>query len=67
MNVSMRAQNGDYIRLRKIIYNGRMTPEETYYVRIKSVLENTRTCCMLDFFELVPKSVYGGEEMEDPW
>ncbi len=67
VNVSMRAQNGDYIRLRKIIYNGRMTPEETYYVRIKSVLENTRTCCMLDFFELVPKSVYGGEEMEDPW
>jgi hypothetical protein len=63
----MRSVQGDYIRLRKILWSGFMSPEETYYVRFKSVLENTRTCCMLDYFEIVPKCVYNGVEEEDPW
>ena len=63
----LRAANGDYIRLRKILWSGNMKPNETYYIRIKSVLDNTRTCCMLDYFEMVPKSVYNGETAEDPW
>ena len=63
----LRAANGDYIRLRKILWSGNMKPNETYYIRIKSALDNTRTCCMLDYFEMVPKSVYNGETAEDPW
>ena len=63
----LRAANGDYIRLRKILWSGNMKPNETYYIRIKSVLDNTRTCCMLDYFEMVPKSVYNGEKPEDKW
>ena len=67
VTLPMRAAQGDYIRLRKILWSGNMSPNETYYVRIKSVLENTRTCCMLDYFELVPKYIYNGPESEDPW
>ena len=67
VTTSLRAVEGDYIRLRKILWSGNMKPNETYYVRIKSVLDNTRTCCMLDYFEMVPKSVYNGESGEDPW
>ncbi len=63
----MRSAQGDYIRLRKILWNGKMSPDKDYYVRIKSVLENTRTCCMLDYFEIVPKHIYNGVEEEDPW
>ena len=63
----LRAASGDYIRLRKILWSGTMKPDEEYFVRIKSVLNNTRTCCMLDYFEIVPRSVYAGEEVEDPW
>lgn len=65
--VPMRAATGDYIRLRKVLWDGVMSPDKTYYVRIKSVLENTRTCCMLDYFEFVPKHVYNGVNPEDPW
>ena len=67
VSLPLRAVQGDYIRLRKILWSGYMSPDETYYVRFKSVLENTRTCCMLDFFEIVPKSVYNGATEEDPW
>ena len=63
----MRSAEGDYIRLRKILWSGLMEADKTYYIRIKSVLNNTRTCCMLDYFEMVPKSVYAGEKGEDPW
>ena len=64
---TMRSASGDYIRLRKILWSGVMSPDKTYYVRIKSVLENTRTCCMLDYFEFCPKSIYNSAEPEDPW
>lgn len=63
----LRGAQGDYIRLRKILRNGVMKPDETYYVRIKGLLNNTHTCCMLDYFEMVPRNVYGGELPEDPW
>ena len=67
VTASLRSASGDYIRLRKILWSGTMKPDEEYFVRIKSVLNNTRTCCMLDYFEIVPRSVYAGEEVEDPW
>lgn len=67
VSTPLRNVEGDYIRLRKILWSGNMYANKTYYVRIKSVLNNTRTCCMLDYFEMVPKSVYNGENGEDPW
>lgn len=56
-----------YLRLRKIIYTGHLKPGETYYVRIKSVLENTSTQFVMDWVELAPKNIYNGPEPEDKW
>jgi len=53
--------------LRAICYTGTMDPKKTYYLRMKSVLENTSTQLFLDYFELVPKSVYNGAVEEDAW
>lgn len=49
------------------VYTGTLDPKKTYYVRFKSVLENTSTELFLDYIELVPKSVYNGVEEEDEW
>ena len=57
----------NYLRLRKIIYTGNLKPEETYYLRIKSVLDNTSTQFVMDWMEYAPKNVYNGEEPEDKW
>lgn len=67
MGQSLRSIRGDYIRMRKILWSGSMKPEETYYVRIKSVLDNPSAGCMIDYIELVPRSVYNGDTPEDPW
>lgn len=64
---SLRSIRGDYIRMRKILWSGSMKPEETYYVRIKSVLDNPSAGSMIDYIELVPRSVYNGDTPEDPW
>ncbi len=56
-----------YLRLRKIIYTGTLVPTETYYLRIKSVLESTSTQFVMDWMEYAPKSVYNGVEAEDKW
>lgn len=53
--------------MRGIIYTGTMDPKETYYIRLKSVLENTSTQLFLDYIELCPKSVYAGAVEEDKW
>lgn len=52
---------------RRIIYTGNMSPDKTYYVRFKSVLETTDGQFFLDYIELTPKSVYNGVEEEDDW
>ena len=57
----------NYLRLRKIIYTGTLKPTETYYLRIKSVLENTQTQFVMDWMEYAPKNVYNGIEPEDKW
>lgn len=57
----------DYLRLRKIIYTGNLKPTQTYYLRIKSVLENTKTQFVMDWMEYAPKNVYNGIEPEDKW
>lgn len=56
-----------YLRLRKIIWTGRIKPSDVLYLRIKSVLENTKTQFVMDWMELVPKSVYNGTQQEDRW
>lgn len=53
--------------MRYTAYTGTFDPNKTYYVRFKSVLENTSTELFLDYFELVPKTVYNGAEEEDDW
>lgn len=53
--------------LRKIIYTGQFEAGKTYYIRFKSVLTSTSTEFFFDYIELVPKSVYAGENNEDIW
>lgn len=53
--------------LRRIIYTGRFSEDETYYIRFKSVLSNRMAEFFYDYIELVPKSVYAGNEAEDKW
>jgi uncharacterized surface protein with fasciclin (FAS1) repeats len=52
---------------RKIIYRGHFDPRRTYYIRFKSVLEDTNLQFVLDYLEFCPKSVYDGLEAEDRW
>ncbi|MBR1667631.1 MAG: fasciclin domain-containing protein [Bacteroidaceae bacterium] len=53
--------------LRKIIYTGQFEAGETYWIRYKSVLQSTSSEFFYDYIELVPKSVYAGENNEDIW
>ena len=54
-------------RLRKIFYTGTLDPDETYYIRFKSILSNTSTMFVLDYVEFAPKTVYNGDIPEDAW
>ena len=54
-------------RLRKIFYTGNLSPDQTYYIRFKSVLANTSTMFVLDYIEYAPKNVYNGPTPEDAW
>lgn len=68
---SSMATSGNYRNnerlFRKIVYTGTLDPKKTYYVRFKSVLENTKSQLFLDYIELCPKSVYNGVVEEDDW
>ena len=55
------------LRMRKIVYQGTISPDEVWYVRVKSVLENTNLSFLWDYMEWVPKWVYSGPEPEDIW
>ena len=56
-----------YLRMRKIVYQGTISPNDVWYVRVKSVLENTNLSFLWDYMEWVPKWVYSGPEPEDIW
>ncbi len=58
---------GDKACMRRIILTTQMEPEKTYYLRMKSVLDDSSRQLYIDFFELVPKSVYNGVYAEDKW
>ena len=54
--------------LRYIAYTGYLDPANEYYMRMKSVLENTAAQLFLDYFEIVPKGVYSNPlKSEDKW
>ena len=55
------------LRMRKIVYQGTISPDEVWYMRVKSVLENTNLSFLWDYMEWVPKWVYSGPEPEDIW
>jgi hypothetical protein len=45
-----------------------MDPEETYYLKIKSVLDSDKKEFYMDYLELVAKEIYDNpEEPEDIW
>ena len=46
---------------RRVIYTGHLTADEDHYLRIRcvSAKQGNKNEFMLDYFELVPKSVYG--------
>ena len=55
------------LRVRKIVWTGNVKPNETMYLRVKSVLTNPMACFLLEYMEWVPKNVYNGVEEEDQW
>lgn len=58
---------GNYASLRRIITTAYMEPGKTYYLRFKSALDKSDSQFFSDYFEIVPRSVYNGEEAEDLW
>ncbi len=53
------------MKLRKILTTENMSPEKDYYVRIKLVVDNPQAELPINYFEIVPKSIYAGVEAED--
>lgn len=53
------------LKLRKILTTENMSPEKDYYVRIKLVVDNPQAELPINYFEIVPKSIYAGVEAED--
>ena len=45
-----------------------MDPDETYYIRFKTVIDDPYTYLYMDYFEYVAKEIYDNpEEPEDIW
>lgn len=55
------------LRLRKIVYQGTLSPDDVWYIRVKSVMENTNLSFLWDYLEYAPKWVYSGADPEDVW
>lgn len=53
--------------IRKIIFRDQLEAGQTYWIRFKSVLSGTNWEFFYDYLELVPKSIYAGDEAEDKW
>jgi hypothetical protein len=60
--------NNNYENVRRIVWRGTVDPDKTYYLRIKSVLDNDRKEFYMDYLEFCPKEVYDNPETpEDVW
>ncbi|MFA6819048.1 MAG: fasciclin domain-containing protein [Bacteroidaceae bacterium] len=55
------------IKLRQIVYRGYLDHTKVYYMRFKSVLDDTSAQFDFDTFEMVPKNIYAGADQEDIW
>lgn len=55
------------LRLRKIVYQGTLSPDDVWYIRVKSVMENTDLSFLWDYIEYAPKWIYSSPEPEDIW
>ena len=53
--------------LRRIVATKRMEPGKSYYLRYKSALKKLDSQLQIDYIEIVPKEVFGGNEAEDVW
>lgn len=54
--------------VRRIIWRGTLDPNETYYFKLKSVLDSDRKEFYMDYMEYCPKEVYDNpEKPEDIW
>lgn len=56
---------GNNWNLRRILTTQYLTPEETYYLRFRQVLDNREAYWSFDYIEICPKSVYGSPKGED--
>ena len=57
-----------YTCVRRVLLKQTMDPNETYYFRMKSVLDNDRKEFQMDYMEYCPKEVYDNpNEPEDIW
>ncbi|MBQ7685240.1 MAG: fasciclin domain-containing protein [Bacteroidaceae bacterium] len=55
-------------KIRRIIVTATMDPDQTYYLRFKSVLEEVNLQFYMDFIEVCPKEVYNNPiTPEDVW
>ena len=60
-------ERDDPISSRRILVREKMSPDETYYLRMKLCLDYP-VCLFMDYLELCPKAVYDNpEKPEDPW
>ena len=54
--------------IRRIVTTAQMSPDQSYYFRFKSALKKTDAQFFLDYFEIVPTSVYNNTaKPEDIW
>lgn len=65
MNTMARA---DPLIIRRVILRQKMEPDQTYYLRFKTVLDDPTREFYMDYLEFCPKEVYDNpEEQEDIW
>lgn len=63
----VRERSGNVACVRRIIVTADMKSGHVYYLRFKSALKKLDSQFFLDYFEIVPTSVYNGVQPEDIW
>lgn len=56
---------GNNWNLRRVLTTQYLTPEKTYYLRFRQVLDDPDRYWSFDYIELCPKSIYGSPQGED--
>lgn len=63
----VRERSGTTACVRRIIVNADMKSGQSYYLRFKTALKKLDSQFFLDYFEIVPTSIYNGAQSEDIW